>query len=173
MTVFTMTRRSLFRSVLAPALTAVALATALMPVLTQQAAAQSCPDFRQAAVRSLSYTSDQLWTPRHHTVTAGGSIDLRYCGPVPGVGHVIHRPDFSVSFRANQRNRALEFRVRGDCDTVLLVNDASGRWHFVDDADGTLNPRLRLPRARAGRYDVWVGTYGPSTCRATLTVETF
>lgn len=142
-------------------------------LLATQAAAQQCPDWRLSAVQSYNYTSDHLWTPRGHSVVAGGTINLRNCNSVPGVGHVIQRPDFSFQFNANQRRRDLEFRVRGDCDTVLLVNDASGRWHFNDDADGTLHPRLRLPSAREGRYDVWVGTYGTSTCRARMTVETF
>lgn len=166
-------RRSALRAVLAPALMAVALAATVLPALSGQAAAQACPSYSQSAVTTLSYTSNQLWTPRRHSVTAGGSLDLRRCGRVPGVGYVIQRPDFSLHFNAGNRNRALEFRVQGRCDTILLINDSHGRWHFADDADGSVNPRLRLPRASGGRYDIWVGTYGPSTCRATLTIETF
>jgi hypothetical protein len=106
-------------------------------------------------------------------VTAGGTVNLGNCSGEPGVGYVIHRPDVAITFDAGNRHRALEFRVSAACDTVLLVNDAAGSWHFIDDADGSQNPRLRLPRARSGRYDVWVGTYGRNTCQATLTIETF
>jgi hypothetical protein len=106
-------------------------------------------------------------------VTAGGTVNLGNGSGVPDVGYVIHRPDVAVTFNAGNRHRALEFRVSAACDTVLLVNDAAGSWHFIDDADGSQNPRLRLPRARSGRYDVWVGTYGRNTCQATLTIETF
>ncbi|PVH28270.1 hypothetical protein DDE20_13805 [Pararhodobacter oceanensis] len=52
------------------------------------------------------------------------------------------------------------------------MNDPSGQWHFNDD-DGGLNSRLRLPTARAGQYDIWVGTYAAQTCQATLVLETF
>ncbi|MGY6534296.1 MAG: hypothetical protein ACXIVG_03020, partial [Pararhodobacter sp.] len=146
-------------SILAQAVITLWLALFSLWLLAAPAAAQQCPDWRQSAAQAYSYSSDFLWTPRSHAVVAGGNINLRHCNNVPGVGHVIHRPDFSFSFSANQRQRDLEFRVRGDCDTVLLINDASGRWHFNDDADGTLHPRLRLSNAREGRYDVWVGTY--------------
>lgn len=134
--------------------------------------AGTCPDWSLSGT-SVSYGSDQLWTPRQLSVTAGGGIDLSQCGSVPGHGYIIQGPDFELNFTENNANRALEFRVQGSCDTVLLVNDANANWHFNDDADGTVNPRIRLPQARSGVYDIWVGTYGNSTCSATLTLETF
>jgi hypothetical protein len=47
-------RRIFLRSLFAPALTAVVLATGFVPAFSQQAAAQACPDYTQPAVRRLS-----------------------------------------------------------------------------------------------------------------------
>lgn len=145
----------------------------LLAGMSLPAAAQSCPSASAAAVRQLNYTSDQLWSPQSTQLTAGGDRDLRFCGSVPGAGFVIRQADFALNFSGNQAGRALEIRARGTCDTVLLINDPSGRWHYVDDADETLHPRIRLDQARGGTYRIWVGTYNNRTCAATLTAETF
>lgn len=90
-----------------------------------------------------------------------------------GHGYVVTQPDFDFAFTDNSQHYDLEFRVAAGCDTVLLVNDASGNWHFNDDSNGTMNPSIRIPDAPAGGYDIWVGTFAPATCQATLTLETF
>lgn len=146
------------------ALAAACLAIAATPAL-------ACPDWSLNGA-SLSYSSDDLWTPRAHSVIAGGSVNLAGC-PMPGIGHVATAPDFTLEFHSNGAGRALEFRVDASCDTVLLVNDASAEWHFNDDSDGTINPRIRLNSASEGIYDIWVGTFDPATCSATLVIETF
>lgn len=139
------------------------------------AAAQGCPDWsRQGA--QLTFDSDGLWAPQAVQVVAGGNVDLTQCG-IRGMGWsaygwVITSPDFDLAFTRNDAGRDLELRVEANCDTVLLVNDASGQWHFNDDTNG-LNPAVRIPRAPAGAYDIWVGTYDRATCEARLILETF
>lgn len=146
-------------------------ACVLLTATTFSQSANACPDWRQTG-NMLNYSSDALWTPRSFSVLAGGPHDLDICA-APGNGHVAGRPDFTLNFSGNSARRDLEFRVQGSCDTVLLIHDATAQWHFNDDADGTLNPRLRLPQATEGSYDIWVGTYGPGNCSATLYIETF
>ena len=150
------------------ALSAIAFAAASLLV---GSAAMACPD-RQQTGQQIRYSSDQLWSPQTLSVIAGGGDNLQNC-PQPGVGYVATRPDFDFAFTDNSAGRDLEFRVNASCDTVLLVNDARGEWHFNDDGSNGLNASLRIPNAPAGGYDIWVGTYGPSTCQATLTLETF
>ena len=133
--------------------------------------AQACPDWQQTG-QQIRYSADQLWSPQTLSVIAGGGDNLRNCSQ-PGVGYVATRPDFDFNFSDNNAGRDLDFRVNAACDTVILVNDARGQWHFNDDGGDGLNARLRIPNAPAGSYDIWVGTYGPSTCQATLTLETF
>ena len=130
-----------------------------------------CPDPGQNG-QMLTYSGQGLWVPQSVGVVAGGPLDLGACGSVPGHGHIIQRPDFTLNFTDNPQNYDLEFRVDGTCDPVLLVHGPYGQWLFNDD-DAGLNSRLRVERAVPGDYDIWVGTFGSGTCQATLAMETF
>lgn len=134
--------------------------------------AQTCPDWR---LNGTLVTTDAqtVWTPQEFGGTAGGPLDLSACTSVPGLGHITEAPSYTITYDAQDRGYDLDFRVASDCDTVLLINDATAEWHFNDDEDGTLNARIRLSAARSGVYDVWVGTFGPTSCPATLVLETF
>jgi hypothetical protein len=57
----------------------------------------------------------------------------------------------------------------------MLVRTPDGQWHYDDDFNGNLNPRINLTNTVAlnGRVDVWVGTYGGTTCPATIELETW
>lgn len=137
------------------------------------AAAVACPDWQYSGVSNLGGLSGSyLYTPRQWTVVAGGNVDLGSCS-APGFGYVISQPDFEFSFQNDQGYGRLEISVQGDCDTVLLVNDANGNWHFNDDANGSLQPQVDVYGAPSGTYDVWVGTYNGSTCNARLELESW
>ncbi|WP_323036735.1 hypothetical protein [Pararhodobacter sp.] len=135
------------------------------------AAAQACPSYENPGA-TLEYSAEDVWVPQSSTVIAGGDLVLADCPSVPGVGHIISSPDFSLIYDGLGMGRALEFRVTGDCDTVLLVNTANAEWLFNDD-DAQMHPRLRVEGAPDGRYDIWVGTFDATTCAATLTIESF
>ena len=137
-----------------------------------QASAQACPSFQQSG-SAASVDANSLWSPRDFSVTAGGNIDLGLCGSVPGHGFIVQSPDFTIGYNNLNMGRDLEIRVNGSCDTVLLVNDANGQWHFSDDENGTFNPSMRLPNAPSGSYDIWVGTFSQGNCGATMSMETF
>lgn len=128
--------------------------------------AHACPDWSQVG-QQLSYGGG---APASFPVIAGGPNDLAGC-PMPGNGHVATRPDFDLDLQ-NANGGTLEVSVDAQCDSVLLVNDAAGNWHFNDDdsENQTLNSRVVIPNAPSGVYDIWVGTYGPSTCQSTMTL---
>jgi len=149
-----------------------ALAAVVCAAVAAPAAAQTCPDWRQNGA-GISTDADTLWSPRSWSATAGGTLDLSLCSTLPGSGYVTAAPGFTITYDALNHGHDLDFRVESQCDTVLLINDAGAGWHFSDDEDGTLNPRLRLGAAPSGVYDVWVGTYGRQNCAATLVMETF
>lgn len=146
-----------------------ALSLALVAGAFGATGAMACPNW-QLTGQQLRYSADQLWSPQSFSLMAGGSANLANC-PVPGRGYVDARPHFDLTLTDNNARRELTFRVTASCDTVLLINDANGQWSFNDDSDG-LNPRISLPDARAGAYDIWVGTYSPTPCQATLYLET-
>lgn len=134
--------------------------------------ASACPAWQNAGREYLgSLSGSFLYTPRFYGVIAGGNQNLSGCN-VPGVGYVISDPDFEFDFQNDGGYGRLEISVHGDCDTVLLVNDAYGNWHFNDDTNG-FQPVVNIFGAPSGTYDVWVGTYGPNTCSAEIELETW
>jgi hypothetical protein len=136
------------------------------------ALAQQCPSDMPGGV-PISGDSNLFWAPQSYPVMAGGSLSLASCGSVPGVGQITQAPNFTLGYDAANEGRDLEFRIQSDCDTVMLIKDAGGAWHYQDDSDGSLNPTIRLPTAASGGYHVWTGVYGGQSCPATLVVETF
>lgn len=134
--------------------------------------AAACPAWQNQGVQSGYTTGSDLYLPNSYSVVAGGSQSLRNCGWNHS-GYVISRPDFEFQIDGLHAYNRLEIRAIGQCDTVLLVNDASGNWYFDDDSHGNLNPAVNLYSPQSGVYDIWVGTYGTNTCNATLQMETW
>lgn len=135
-------------------------------------AAAACPDWQHSGVQSFYTNGQDLWSPNSYSVVAGGDRSLRNCG-FDQTGYVISQPDFEVSIDGLQGYNRLNIRVNAGCDTVLLVNDSTGKWWFNDDGANGLNPSLDIRNPANGTWDIWVGTYGQGTCNATLTLETF
>jgi hypothetical protein len=146
------------------------LAATLMTAVAGGAMAQSCPDIALTGA-PLQYDASQLTNGLSFDVVAGGNIDLGTCGSVPGFGYIIEGPDFELSLSGMSPGQSLTLSVAGDCDTVLLVNDATAEWFYNDD-DTSLDPAITIEGAANGVYDIWVGTYGPETCPALLTIST-
>jgi len=136
------------------------------------AAAQACPVIT-TGVQSYSASASELARPAGINLVAGGNYNLGNCYNAPGHGYVISQPDISLYYNRDVSGRALEIRTAGNCDTVLLVNTGAANWYFDDDDGNGLNARIRLSSPSAGRYDIWVGTYGASTCNTQLVFETF
>jgi hypothetical protein len=151
-------------------ITALALVLAL-GALPAFADAAPCPEPRNDGGR-LKVSGTKLAAAHAMQVIAGGRVSLAACGSVPGEGHVTPTPDFNVML-AEGEGRALEFRTRGDCDTVLVVAAADGSWHYDDDGADGRDARVRIDAAPDGRYDIWVGTFERPSCRARLILQTF
>jgi hypothetical protein len=83
-------------------------------------------------------------------------------------GFVTREPDFILDYSAP--NSFLRLYFVGDGDTTLVVHDGQA-WHCNDDSYESHNPTVDINRPRAGRYDVWVGSYQPGeNVRGTLYV---
>lgn len=127
----------------------------------------ACPDWRLGGheITLLPGGRDEA------ALVAGGATRLfdNACN-LGAYGHVAAAPDFTLRLMADRPSGTLVLRADGDCDTLLLVNDATAQWQFNDDTHG-LDPEIRIPSAPLSRYDIWVGTYGPSLCRARFSAE--
>ncbi len=135
--------------------------------------ALACPDYTLTGEQA-TYSSNELYSPVRHTLTAGGDYDLAQCQDIPGTGWVTREPDYTFRLTGNAaQRRKLVFRTEAGCDTVLLVNAPSGSWAFDDDGSQGLNAKIDFQNAADGLYDIWVGTSGTNDCRATLITETF
>ncbi|NKX46284.1 hypothetical protein [Roseicyclus persicicus] len=134
--------------------------------------ALACPDPRAVPARWEAATGRDLWSPAVFPVEAGGDTLLSRCG-VGGRGHVRSPPDFLFDLSRMGRYDRLHVRSNADCDTVLLLRDPAGRWHFDDDSGTGRTASLSLADPADGAYAIWVGTYRGRPCRARLTLETF
>lgn len=90
------------------------------------------------------------------SVTSGGSVDVSYLG-TGFYGFATSAPDYRVNWSSGS-NLRISFTASGGGDTVLIVNDAVGNWHFDDDTNG-LNPQIDFVAGIQGQYDIWVGSY--------------
>lgn len=132
----------------------------------------ACPDYAKSGERQ-DFSAEDAYAAKTYSVEAGGNIDLSACTKIPGEGWVTEAPDFTFKLTANPKNRAIEFKISSKCDSVLLVNTPTSKWLFDDDSNGALDPKLRIPAATTGYYDIWVGNIEKGFCDATLKVETF
>lgn len=114
---------------------------------------------------SVELSSGFLPDPYTVQLTAGGSVDLSGIGYY---GYVASAPDFDLYYEAGSFDLTIRVQNSGG-DTVLLVNDPSGTWHFNDDSNG-LDPAITFSKPQSGLYDIWVGTFGDSFIDATLAI---
>lgn len=121
----------------------------------------------------LSFGGAQLWSRLSFAVQASGSTALGDCGIGGTRGYANPAPSYTLYLSGMQGYR-LELSADAACDATMLVRTPDGQWHFNDDGNGNLDPLIVLgpPTALEGRVDVWVGTYGPSPCAATLNLGT-
>lgn len=124
--------------------------------------------------QTLSYTGGQLWSRQSLPVQASGSTQLAACGIAGTRGYANPVPSYSF-FLSEMQGYRLDLTADAACDSTMLVRTPDGQWHFNDDGHGNLDPLVSLtpPTLIEGRVDVWVGTYGPTPCAATLNLETF
>ena len=103
-----------------------------------------------------------------HTVSslAGGESDLSSLGYY---GFVAEAPDYDLYYQAGGDELYIYVRNQSE-DTVLLVNDPTGSWHFSDDENG-LMPGIRFANPESGLYDIWVGTVGIDLAEAELAIS--
>jgi hypothetical protein len=146
-------------------------ALSLFGALACSTAAVACPAMNMSQ-GATSLGMDQLATPQSVSLMAGGDNRLDQCGlGMLGFGQFRSAPDYSFVVTGDT-SRDVVLAVTSDCDAAMLVNTADGQWHFNDDANGNLDPRLTVPAGAPldGQVDVWIGTFAGGECEATLNI---
>lgn len=146
-------------------------ALSLFGALVCSTAAVACPAINMSQ-GATSLGMDLLATPQSVALTAGGDNRLDQCGlGVLGFGQFRSAPDYSFVVTGDI-SRDVVLAVTSDCDAAMLVNTADGQWHFNDDANGNLDPRLTVAAGTPldGQVDVWIGTFAGGACDATLNI---
>ena len=104
--------------------------------------------------------------PNTTNVLAGGEVGLESLGYH---GFVAEAPDLDLHYAAGG-NSLYIYVTEQDDDTVLLVNDPSGNWHFNDDAIGW-QPGIEFSSPESGLYSIWIGTYGTGMVNAEIAIS--
>lgn len=106
--------------------------------------------------------------PHTRSLTAGGSITPG--APGCSYGRISSAPDYKLHYSAGG-GRTLYIYATSGSDVTLLINMPDGSWRCDDDGLGGTNPLVVVSNAPAGRYDIWVGTFGQNTAPAQLMIS--
>lgn len=139
-------------SLLRAAALAAALGLAATPAYAQNVNTSAQGTFGNVRLNA-GFTPD----PYVVSVTAGGPIDASRLGE-SCVGMIPQRASFTLNYRAGTE-WPLYISAVSDGDTVLAVRSPDGQWSCNDDTNG-LNPAVHYAQPRAGRYQIYVGTFG-------------
>jgi len=149
---------------------AAAIAAAAVVLSAGVAAAQNwqgAPNYGSVRL-SAGFTPD----PYNVQVVAGGNINARQSLGAACAGFISENPDFDLYWTATGNGLPLVISADSQTDTTLVVRTPSGEWLCEDDGGfNGMNPGMRIDNAQSGLYDIWVGTYGGGTARATLSIS--
>jgi hypothetical protein len=126
------------------------------------------PDWRlDSSYGSIDLDAGFWPDPELTSVRAGGSVSLSSLGYS---GYVAEAPDLDLYYDAGTSPLFI-YVAEQDSDTVLLVNDPNGNWHYNDDGAGGTRPGIRFSNPESGMYNVWIGTYGSEMIDAVVAIS--
>ena len=100
--------------------------------------------------------------PTELPMVAGGDVDVFSMNlGTQCRGFVAAAPDARVAYTAP--GRFLRIFYQSEQDTTLIVRLPDGSFVCNDDFPSTLDPLVDINAPVAGTYDIWVGTFSPST----------
>lgn len=135
--------------------------------------AAACPNAEIPASVNISGSGHSLTgAGLQYGVMAGGFQSLQNCN-WPHIGSVTSPPNFEFLINDLSSYNMLEMVSLGDCDTVLLVLAPDEQFYFDDDSAGNGNPGIYFQSPQSGYFSVWVGTYSPGNCEASLSMRTY
>lgn len=134
-----------------------AAAAALLALAAGPAQAQNVNTRADGAYGSVTLDAGFTPDPYMVSVAAGGPVDASRLGE-GCVGMIPERASFTLNYRAGDQ-WPLYISAVSDSDAVIAVRAPNGQWSCNDDTNG-LNPAVHFESPRAGRYQIYVGTFG-------------
>ena len=101
-------------------------------------------------------------------LTAGGAVQVDRTETC-SYGIVSDLPDVILDYSKGSPATKFYIYVNSEEDTTLLVH-MNGNWRCGDDEDG-INPVVEYSGSEAGKYHIWVGTYGTDYVSAVLLIS--
>ena len=157
----------------------------LVGALTVSAVAE-LPDTLGEPLAEISLSEYFIPDPHRHEMIAGGN--LRFDEEIDLTGNYFRRdgailvsgwvygsgPDVTF-FYDTSRSQDLHFSFESDGsgDTFLLISAPDGDWWIFDDSAESLDPTFSIINPPSGRYDIWVGTWGPDSVPGELIISEF
>ena len=126
--------------------------------------ALACPDptaepYLGEMTLNIAYELD----PYTMAVRGGGITNLRICGlegegltGYDGDGLISVQPDVVLHVQGGFRRLAVTTEIEDD--TLLIIHDPEGGWHFNDNGRDH-NPLVAFDDVVPGDYIVWIGSY--------------
>ena len=119
------------------------------------AAGQTRPNWRADPVfDTMNLEAGFTPDPSTRTIAAGGG-DRYTQGECTGFINN-SAPDIDLNWTGGESTLTLS--AASATDIMLVVYTPDGRWLCDDDSAGELNAKLTLRNARAGNYNIWIGT---------------
>jgi hypothetical protein len=121
---------------------------------------------------SLNVTGQELMSPQAYVAQVGAGHEVEGCPGIEGWGYADEAPSFTL-YMSRMNGMRFTAEMVSDCDPTMILRDATGQWHFNDDGPNALQPQLQVGGAALnGRVDIWVGSFGGSTCEGTIVFRT-
>jgi hypothetical protein len=138
---------------------------------------QGCPDPGAYIAEPIVTTGPVL---RYNQIKASGATiggatkNLVNCPEIDEIGQFYANPTYTLDLSEMENYWGLTIEVRSQCDSSILLKDATGEWHF-DDNSGSAGPNdegnsldgriwfYDMP-ALEGRVNIWIGTQDGAVC---------
>ena len=152
---------------MSPMALSVRAAVVFLSVLAQPALA--CPGLdpdSRPMYGEINVAAGRAMDPFHITIRGGGSWNLKACG-LEGDGLTGYKGDGLVEVTPAvvlhwQDSARLAITVEDADDTLLVIRDPQGGWHFDDNGRGH-NPLIVFENGERGTYTIWIGSHGTNS----------
>ncbi|MCK5652332.1 MAG: hypothetical protein KAJ42_13185, partial [Gemmatimonadetes bacterium] len=117
------------------------------------------PEIPEVEIPEATLAGGFVPDPHLLNLTAGGPVSASAIGSAGCVGYVDRLPDAVLAY--SNPASYLSIFADADSDLTLMVRSPDGVFSCNDDSRlGGIDPLVEFRSPAAGRYEIWIGTYG-------------